>query len=194
MWTVVIETGAANSASVLSGLTRAGANPTLVESPQAVRSADRVVLPGVGAFGPAMEKLTRCGIAEALVERVTADRPTLAICLGFQLLFSGSEESPGVPGLGVIDRQITAFDETVTVPQMGWNRVTPGAGSTLEAGWAYFANSYKAQALPADWAVTTATHGSVFAAAAQRGAVLACQFHPELSGPWGQRILKEWLC
>jgi imidazole glycerol phosphate synthase glutamine amidotransferase subunit len=194
MWTVVVQTGAANTASVLSGLRRAGANPSLVDTPQAVRSADRVVLPGVGAFGPAMARLTANGVAAALVERVEMDRPTLAICLGFQLLFKGSEESPGVGGLGVIDREITAFDGAVSVPQMGWNRVTPGADSRLQPGWAYFANSYKANAIPDDWIVATSEHGGAFAAAVERGAVLACQFHPELSGVWGQELLEKWLC
>lgn len=194
MQVVVVQTGAANTASVLSGLRRAGADPVLVSDPEAVRAADRVVLPGVGAFGPAMARLRRSGLAQALAERAAADRPTLAICLGFQLLFRGSEESPGVEGLGVIEGQITAFTEAVTVPQMGWNQVLPGPESKLPAGWAYFANSYKADALPSDWIATTAVHGACFTAAAERGAVLACQFHPELSGEWGQGILRSWLC
>jgi len=191
---VVVETGAANTASVMAALDRLGACGVRAADPDAVRGADRVVLPGVGAFGPAMDRLVSTGQAEALIERIQADRPTLSICLGFQLLFRSSEESPGVAGLSVIDASISAFSEDVLVPQMGWNQVRPGRGSTLQPGWAYFANSFKADALPSDWGITLATHGRPFVAAAERGGVLACQFHPELSGAWGKTLLERWLC
>ncbi len=195
MQVVVVQTGAANTASVLCSLRRLGADPRLTEQAQDVRNAERVVLPGVGAFASAMARLTANNIAEALVERVEADRPTLAVCLGFQLLFRSSAESPDAVGLSLIDREISAFDDRrVAVPQMGWNRVSPGEGSSLRAGWAYFANSFKANSVPDDWTSATATHGSNFVAAAERGSVLACQFHPELSGAWGQELLGRWLC
>ena len=138
MWTVVIETGAANTASVMAGLARAGARPSLVDRPEPVRSADRVVLPGVGAFGPAMRRLEETGLAEALVDRIRGDRPTLTICLGFQLLFRSSAESPGVSGLGVIERDVTAFSGDVVIPQMGWNRVLPGSGNCRDMTRQYY--------------------------------------------------------
>ena len=194
MRVVVVQTGAANTASVVGALVRAGAVPEVTDRADALGAAERVVLPGVGAFGPAMARLTTSGLADLLRERVDADRPTLAICLGFQLLFRASEESPGVAGLGRIDARITAFDCGVMSPQMGWNRVRPGPGSMLTAGWAYFANSFKADGLPRGWVGSTAEHGGRFVAAAERGAVLGCQFHPELSGAWGQEILRRWLC
>jgi imidazole glycerol phosphate synthase glutamine amidotransferase subunit len=141
-----------------------------------------------------MKRLEASGMAEALRERVVRDQPLLTICLGLQLLCRSSEESPGVPGLGVLDCSVTAFSAEVVVPQMGWNRVCPGSGSRLRPGWAYFANSFKIDRLPRDWVMTTSVHGGTFVAAAERGGLLACQFHPELSGDWGQDLLQRWLC
>jgi imidazole glycerol-phosphate synthase subunit HisH len=194
MQTVVVDTGAANTASVGAALRRAGVTSRLVSAPDAIQTADKVLLPGVGAFGVAMARLERTGMAEALRERISRDRPLMTICLGLQLLCRRSEESPGVPGLGAIEGSVTAFSEDLIVPQMGWNRVSPGKGSLVRPGWAYFANSYKLDALPSDWIRATSVHGRPYVAAAERGALLACQFHPELSGDWGQALLERWLC
>ena len=191
---LIARTGTANLASVIAGLRRIGASPRVTEDADEVRTAPRVVLPGVGAFGAAMEKLRAGGLDRALAERIRAGRPTLAVCLGLQLLCDASDETPGVPGLGVAPGRITRFADTVRVPQLGWNYVQSAGGSPLlESGYAYFANSYKLAAPPAGWSAAYSDHGGRFVAALARGPVLACQFHPELSGPWGLEWLRRWV-
>ena len=126
-------------------------------------------------------------------DRIAQDRPTLAICLGLQLLCRSSAESPCVRGLGVVDADVDAL-RGARVPQFGWNDVTPAPGCSLvEPGFAYFANSYALRAAPEGWAASMAKHGEPFVAAVERGALLACQFHPELSGLWGDLLLRRWL-
>ncbi len=190
----VVGTGTANLASVLAGLERAGARARLTQEPGDAARAERVVLPGVGAFGAAMETLHAHGLVEPLRERVAAGRPTLGICLGLQLLAETSAESPGVRGLGVLPGAVRRLPDTVRVPQLGWNRITPSTGCRLlAAGHVYFANSYALAAAPPGWAAAVADHGGTFVAAVERGTVLACQFHPELSGRFGLDLVRRWL-
>ncbi len=195
----VVRTGTANLASVRAALTRAGAEVVVTDDPDVVARAERVALPGVGAFGAAREGLAG-GLDAALVAWLEAGRPFLAVCLGLQLLAAASEESPGVEGLGVVPAQVTRFSgrgadgAALRVPQLGWNRVTPTAGARLlTAGFAAYANSYKLDAIPAGWEGATSVHGDPFVAAIERGPQLACQFHPELSGPWGAALLSRWM-
>lgn len=192
---VVVPTGTANTASIFAALRRLGADPVTAGDWTQVDAADRVVLPGVGSFGAAMSEIDRRGLREALAKRVEEGRPTLAVCVGMQLLAATSEESTGVDGLSVIEGEVRRFPGTVRVPQMGWNRVTvPGSGIRfLTDGWAYFANSYRMVDVPRGWAGASTDHGGTFVAAIERGDVLACQFHPELSGPWGSGVLARWL-
>jgi glutamine amidotransferase len=191
---VVVCTGTANLASVLAGLTRAGADPRLTEDPDEVASARLVVLPGVGAFAAAMGRIVRQGLLPPLAGRVRAGRPTLGICLGLQVLAEASEESPGVAGLGVLPETVTRFTGDVRIPQLGWNRVEPDAAcALLRPGFAYFANSYRLPRPVPGWGAALADHGGPFVAAIERGAVLGCQFHPELSGAWGLELLQRWL-
>jgi imidazole glycerol phosphate synthase glutamine amidotransferase subunit len=191
---VVVRTGTANIASVLAGLRRTGATPRLSDDPDDVRSAGRVVLPGVGTLAAAMETLRRNGMDEALRERVSAGGATMAVCLGLQMLCKSSQESPGVEGLGVVDAHVTRFAEGLTVPQLGWNQVEPQPGCMmLEPGYAYFANSYCLVEPPDGWHAAITDHGGPFVAAMERGSVLACQFHPELSGKWGLALIRRWI-
>src|SRR4051794_29328348 len=151
------------------------------------------MLPGVGAFGASMQRLVESGADNALRERIAADRPTIAICVGHQLLFETSDESPGAHGLGVVPGHVGRFTGEVRVPQFGWNAVQAGKNARLiEDGWAYFANSYRATAAPG-WTVATATHDGRYVAAMERGNVLGCQFHPELSGAYGEALLSRFL-
>lgn len=190
----VVRTGVANLASVLAALERAGAEPALAAEAEAIRAADRLVLPGVGAFGAAMEELRRLGIVEALQERIAAGRPTLTVCLGLQLLAATSEEAPGEQGLAGVPDPVTRFRGQVRVPQMGWNEVAPEPGARwVRPGFAWFANTYKLDHIPAGWSGATADHGGRFVAAIERGEVLACQFHPELSGAWGAELITRWV-
>jgi len=191
---VVCRTGTANLASVFAGLRRAGGTPRMADHPDDVRDAGHVMLPGVGAFGAAMASLNDSDMADPLRERMASGRPTLSICVGLQLLGTTSEESPGTEGLGVVDAAFTRFPETVRVPQFGWNPIgVDGGCRTLEDGYAYFANSYRLIAPPEGWSVAMADHGGAFVAAMERGAVVACQFHPELSGAYGRALLTRWI-
>ena len=190
----VIRTGTANLASVLAGLSRADANPILVEDAETVLSADYVVLPGVGAFAAAMGQLKSRGLVDAIRERMNSAKPTMTVCLGLQVLGSSSDESPGEEGIGVFDAHASRFGTSVRVPQLGWNRVKPAADcKLLTEGYAYFANSYRLTEIPPGWTGATSEHGDSFVAAIERGPMLACQFHPELSGEWGAALIGRWL-
>ena len=191
---VIVRTGTANLASVVAAFERAGCPVTITEEPAATVDAHLLVLPGVGAFGPVARRLAERGLAEPLAERMRQGRPTFAVCLGLQLLAASSEESPGVAGLGVLPATITRFAPGLRVPQLGWNRVAAGnSAALLRTGDAYFANSYKLDAIPEGWTGALADHGGPFVAAIERGPVLGCQFHPELSGDWGQALIERWL-
>ncbi len=191
---VVVPTGTANLASVLAGLRRAGGAPRLAEGPRDVDRAAAVVVPGVGSYAAALESLRSSGLAEAIRDRVLSGRPTLLVCLGLQLLGESSEESPCVDGLGAVSVAVERFADDVVVPQLGWNRVEPDeACRFVRPGHAYFANSFRIVHSPEGWASATSVHGGSFVAAIERGAVLACQFHPELSGAWGLDLTRRWL-
>lgn len=191
--TAVVDTGTANLASMLAALRRIGLSPEPTTSPETIARADRVVLPGVGAFGAGMARLEGLGLVEALRARVREERSLLAVCLGLQLLCEASEESPGVRGLGVLKGiEVGRFVEAPIVPQLGWNRVIPSGCRLVTEGHAYFANSYRITAAPPEFSVAHAVHGERFVAAIERGPLLACQFHPELSGRWGHELLARW--
>ncbi len=195
---VIVDTGRSNAASLAAALERAGANPMMTTDPAAVRAAHYAVLPGVGAFGAVMDRLRAMGVVEALKTRVESGLPTLGACLGMQLFFDSSEESPGASGIGAIPGAITAYGPGVRSPQFGWNRLSlpeSSVGGMLRGddACAYFANSYKLDAAPAGWKTAIAYYGAPFVAAIERGPVLLCQFHPELSGAWGQALLERWL-
>ncbi len=190
----IVPTGTANLASIVAGLQRAGATPTKASDGDEIARAERLVVPGVGAFGAAMSTIDRLGMRTALTERLTEGRPTLAVCVGMQLLCSTSEESPDHSGLGIIAARLARFKGDVRVPQLGWNRVEAEPGMRfLTTGWAYFANSYRLDRIPEGWRGAMSDHGGAFVAGLERGDVLACQFHPELSGQWGESVLSAWL-
>jgi cyclase len=188
----VLPTGTANLASVFGALGRLGATPVVLTRPEQVRDAAAVLVPGVGAFGAAMGALAP--FATALRERVAADRPTLGICLGLQVFATASEESPGVPGLGVLPGPVTRLRGD-RVPHLGWNRIrVEGAGPVLVGeAEVSFAHSFALAEAPDGWSVArVALGGGDVVAAVERGRVLLCQFHPELSGPWGEALLGRW--
>ena len=191
----IVATGVANLASVRAALVRAGARPRLTTSADDVLTASAVLLPGVGAFDPARETLARHGIDDALRERITNGRPTLAICLGLQLLCESSEESlRDLRGLSVLDGRIERFHGDVLVPQLGWNAVVSDADCRiLASGFAYFANSYRLAVRPKGCRAAITDHGGAFVAVVERGALVACQFHPELSGACGQALLRRFV-
>ena len=190
----LVTTGLANIASVRAAFDRIGFAVRQAESSRDITEAARLIMPGVGAFGPAMAELERRGWVSALRSRLNKDRPTLAICLGHQLLGALSDEAPGVDGLSVVSAGVHAFEAGVISPQMGWNRVSPSPGcKLLEGGDAYFANSFRFSSIPSGWCGATSHYGGQFVAALERGNVLSCQFHPELSGEYGESLLRRWI-
>ncbi|MCB9885127.1 MAG: imidazole glycerol phosphate synthase subunit HisH [Planctomycetes bacterium] len=190
----VVPTGVANLASVRAAFARLGCALVAARQPQDVADAAAVLLPGVGHFGEARAALDARGLAAPLRQRLRDGRATLGICLGMQLCCEGSDEAPQTPGLGAVPGRVTRFPSAVRCPQMGWNDVACAGDTTLlEPGHAYFANSFRLCEPPAGWAVATAEHGGTYVAALERGAVLLCQFHPELSAGYGEALLRRWL-
>lgn len=188
----IINTGVSNAASIARACVRVGFEPRPVATPQEIEQAAAVVLPGVGSFSAGMAALRRSGLSEAIKDRVSAGRPTLAICLGMQLLAEGSEEAPGVKGLGLVPGVARRFPVGHRVPHLGWNRVSPDPGFSFAPGTAYFVHSYRFTVWDHLWSCARSEHAGEFVALASRGPVLACQFHPELSGAYGQSLLRLW--
>lgn len=191
----VIRTGAANLASVTAAFQRLGFSPRIVESPDQSVESDALVLPGVGSFATGIAALRKNGWDEVLQERFQFNQPTLAICLGLQLLCRSSSEDPTSPGLGILETPVQRLPGNVTVPQFGWNQIESESPDFLN-GYGYYANSYCLSDVPAvrraGWEVATSRHGIRFVAAIRKGTWLGCQFHPELSGEFGQRLLRCW--
>ncbi|MEM7453132.1 MAG: imidazole glycerol phosphate synthase subunit HisH [Planctomycetota bacterium] len=191
----IIDTGVANIRSLQASFDRLGQPWQLTTASESILDSDYVVLPGVGAFGAAVEQIDRLGIRNSITGRIESGKPTLCICLGMQLLCSSSLEAPGAHGLGIIPSQIVRLPDHVQVPQLGWNTVAPARRTTayFEAGEAYFANSFCLDSVPDDWNHAVTEYGCRFVSSFWRGRVLACQFHPELSGAWGENVIENWL-
>lgn len=191
----IVDYGAGNLRSVLKAFEFLGLPAQVIASPAGMKDASRIVVPGVGAFGAAVEKLDASGFRAPLADWVAAGRPLLGICLGMQLFLDSSEETPGPRGLGIIpggNRKFTAGK----VPQIGWNRVAAGtdplfAGLPAEP-WFYFVHSYYAAPNDPSAVVATADYGIAFPAALRKGSVVGVQFHPEKSGDAGLALLKNW--
>ena len=192
----IINTGVANIRSLQAAFDRIEAPWSLTEDAATIESASHVVLPGVGAFAAAVSAIDGLGLRDAICNRLEqSDKPTLCICLGLQMLCTESEESPGKLGLGILDAKIERFSNDVAVPQLGWNAVVPHESCTehkFETGEAYFANSFRMGTPPEGWNYATTDYDGGFVSSVWRGKTLACQFHPELSGKWGQTLLKGW--
>ena len=195
----IINTGVANIRSLQAAFDRLECEWQLTEDPNEIETATHVVLPGVGAFDAAAESLDRLRLRESILKRINdPGLPTLCICLGMQLLCESSEEASTAKGLGIIPHTIKRFSNDVKVPQLGWNQVTPCTkvltnGQYYKPGEAYFANSFRLQDQPKGWGFAETEYGGKFVSSIWRGRTLACQFHPELSGEWGQNVLKNWI-
>ena len=193
----VLDYGIGNLRSAQKALERVGADARLVTVAADARRADGVVLPGVGAFGRCMEALRASGLDDAAVRAVGEGVPFLGICVGMQLLYEKSDETPGVAGLGVLPGTVRRLPEGVKSPQMQWNVLQPArAGSRLLAGlpepaWAYFVHSYAPE--PGDDVVATCDYGGPVVAAVERGPLWATQFHPEKSAATGLALLGNFV-
>jgi len=191
----IVDYGSGNLRSVQKAFERLGAAAAITSDPAAVAAADRLVLPGVGAFGDAMRELTGRGLVEPIQAHLRADRPFLGICMGLQLLFERGLEGGSHAGLGVLAGEVARFDlpPGLKVPHMGWNAVSWREDRRSPADYFYFVHAYHAR--PADPAVIAATtdYGGPFCAAVRRGRLFATQFHPEKSQAVGLRLLSDWL-
>jgi glutamine amidotransferase len=192
---VVLDYGSGNLRSAERALARVGAEVSVAADLAAAREADGVVVPGVGAFASCMTGIRDLG-ADALVHsRVSKQRPVLGICVGMQVLYeAGVEHGTQTSGIGVLPGRVESLRAPV-LPHMGWNTVTPPAGSALFAGVEaerfYFVHSYGVR--PAGAGETVTTHGQPFVAAVERGVLAATQFHPEKSGDAGMTLLANWV-
>lgn len=195
----IIDYGMGNLYSVEKALTKLGASVIVTSKPEKIAQADKIVLPGVGAFGDCMKNLIRYSLVEVIHKVIEQGKPFLGICLGLQMLFEGSEEDPGVPGLGVFPgmvRKITA--PQLKIPHMGWNSLTfpnpsPLFQNLAEQSYVYFVHSY--HAVPEHSSLITAVtdYGGPVTAAIGRGNVQAVQFHPEKSSSIGMKILDNFI-
>ncbi|MBO0893316.1 MAG: imidazole glycerol phosphate synthase subunit HisH [Acidimicrobiales bacterium] len=193
----VLDYGIGNLGSAYKALVHLGARAELVTSPAEVRGAAGIVLPGVGAFGPCVTSLRRAGFAEVVTAALAAEVPLLAICVGLQMLYEGSEEDPATAGLGVLPGMVRALPGSVKRPQMQWNRLEPTTSSSRlvealgEHRWVYFVHSYAAEASPE--VVATCDYGGPVVAAVERGSLWGTQFHPEKSGQSGLALLSGFV-
>lgn len=197
----IIDYGAGNLRSVDNAVRGLGLAPSLVSSPADFQGLTHLILPGVGAFGDCMAELQCRGLTEPLREWVSADRPFLGICLGYQILFEASEEAGHTTGLGLLPGKVVRFRESgeLKIPHMGWNDARPTRPSDPvwsglgEDPFFYFVHSFYPQ--PADDALVAARtdYGVTFASAVRRGRLFAVQFHPEKSQHAGQRLLRNFL-
>jgi imidazole glycerol phosphate synthase glutamine amidotransferase subunit len=196
----IVDYGMGNIRSLARALERAGATVARIDSPQEIERAERLVIPGQGAFGQAMGRLEERGLVEPLVEAIARDRPVLGICLGLQILYQSSEEAPGVRGLGVIEGSVSLLPLAPGLkrPHIGWSPVEHAGDqpvfSVNTSGEAYyFVHSYAATTAPR-CAIAETQHGPHrFIAALARDATIATQFHPEKSQDAGARLIERWL-
>ncbi|MCA9881108.1 MAG: imidazole glycerol phosphate synthase subunit HisH [Thermomicrobiales bacterium] len=192
----VIDYGAGNLRSIRRALEAAGAQVTITAEAGAVRAADAVVFPGVGAAGAAMQRLHDLALIAPIRDVVAQERPFLGICLGMQLLFDAQEEG-STRGLGLLSGRVRSLPNDVKVPQIGWNRalwVQDGAGSRAgDSDDFYFVHSYVAEPQDPDDIVAVTRYGEVFPSIVRHGHIWGTQFHPEKSGTAGLRMVAGWV-
>ena len=191
----IVDYGIGNLRSAEKALQHSGVNARLVDDPRELASAAAVVLPGVGSYGTCIAALDASGWREPILEVLGAGVPFLGICVGFQMLFEGSEESPDARGLGVVRGQVRKLEGAPKLPHIQWNRLDIERSSRLfpvdlDEQWMYFVHSYAAPVTAET--VATATYGSTFSAAIERDNVMGVQFHPEKSGSQGLAMLARF--
>ncbi len=196
----LLDYGAGNVRSVRNAVKKLGYDIRDASSPEDVLRADKLIFPGVGSFGLVMEQLVKDGFKEALITRIRENRPFLGICVALQSFFEGSDESPGVSGLGILPGQIKRFaGHGLSVPHIGWNGIKQHRVCSLFNNYRdeklYFVHSYHVPTplVPDHWLLTTTDYGNEFVSGICQGNVAALQFHPEKSGPAGLQILENFL-
>jgi len=201
----IIDYDAGNIRSVEKALLSLGADVEVTRDPEKILNADKVILPGVGSFGDAMQKLKEYGLIDVIHKVVEKKTPFLGICLGLQLMFESSQESVGVEGLGILKGKILRIPDSLDengkprkIPHIGWNSLTFPKESKLFAGllqesYVYFVHSYYLKAEEDDIVAATAEYGVTIHAAVEKDHIFACQFHPEKSSEVGLKILKNFV-
>ena len=203
----IVDYGMANLRSVEKALLMVGGDPVITSDPEMISGADKVVLPGVGAFCAAMENLNRSGLKDSVTFAISSGKPFLGICLGLQMLFSTSSEMGSSIGMGILEGDVVRFFDgappdaahDLKVPHIGWNSISPCSESKLLNGVSvgdrvYFVHSYYPKPKNQDVISATCEYGVDFCCAVERGNVAATQFHPEKSGAVGLRILRNFVC
>ncbi len=194
----IIDYDAGNIKSVEKAVKRYEQDVVLTRDAEVLRAADKVILPGVGAFGDAMDKLKKYGLDTVIHEVISSGKPFLGICLGLQLLFEESEETPGVKGLGVLKGKIVRIPEVgLKVPHIGWNSLkfekkTPLFDGLSDGSYVYFVHSFYLKA-EEDIVIASTEYATHIHAAVAKDNVFACQFHPEKSSEVGLRILENFV-
>ncbi|MBR5190770.1 MAG: imidazole glycerol phosphate synthase subunit HisH [Clostridia bacterium] len=195
----IIDYGAGNLQSVKKAFDFIGAESVITDNPEVINACDRVLLPGVGSFGDAMDSMAKRGIVETVKQNALSGKPFLGICLGLQLLFEESEESPGVKGLGIFKGKIKKLspDMGLKIPHIGWNSLEIKQKDTLfknvpENSYVYFVHSYYLHAEDENDIATITNYGIDFHSAVGKNNIFATQFHPEKSGDVGLQILKNF--
>ena len=194
----VVDYDAGNVKSVEKALDKLGASHVLTSDPEVIKNADSCILPGVGNFGDCMDKLRAGGLDKAVKEFASSGKCFLGICVGLQLLFDESEESPGVKGLGILKGKVRKFASTdeLKVPQIGWNVVFDVKGRLFEGidegTFFYFVHSFYLDAEDKNIVSSHTDYGTVYDSSVESGNVFATQFHPEKSGDVGLKILENF--
>jgi glutamine amidotransferase len=195
----IIDYDAGNIRSVEKALAAIGETAVVSRDPEVLRSADKVILPGVGAFGDCMENLNRYGLIPVIREIAASGKPFLGICLGLQLLFERSEESPGVAGLGILKGEVLRIPENgdLKIPHMGWNSLHLVNDGRLfrgipEQSYVYFVHSYYLKAEDPSIVRATSEYGVTIHASVEKDNIFAAQFHPEKSSDTGLQILRNF--
>jgi glutamine amidotransferase len=196
----IIDYDAGNIKSVEKAIEYLGEKTIITRDPEEILNADHVILPGVGAFGDAMDKLESYGLVEVIRQVTEKKTPFLGICLGLQLLFNESEESPGVKGLGILEGKIKRIPnkEGLKIPHIGWNSLELSGSGRLFAGlssgcYVYFVHSYYLEAAHSEEVAAATEYGTHIHAAVEKDNIFACQFHPEKSSDTGLTILKNFI-
>lgn len=196
----IIDYDAGNLKSVQKALEYLGAKVCVTRDREEILKSDHIVLPGVGAFGQAMENLKKYDLVSTIQEAVEKEIPFLGICLGMQLLFESSEETVGVKGLGLLPGKVVKIpkSETLKIPHMGWNSLEIKNKATLFQGlpqspYVYFVHSYYLQAKEKEDVCAVTDYSTQLDVAVERGTIFGCQFHPEKSGEIGLAILSNFL-
>ena len=196
----IIDYDAGNVKSVEKAFRKIGQEACLTRDPDTILSADHVVLPGVGNFGDAMNNLKKYGMDEVIREVIKKETPFLGICVGMQVLFEGSEESPEVPGLGILKGYVKRFPrkDGMKIPQIGWNSIFMMNGGELfrdipNGSYVYFVHSFYCEDENINQVRAIAEYSTIYHASVQKGKLFATQFHPEKSGDLGLKILKNFI-